>query len=115
MWRACRLVVDVGMHYKDWDRQKAFEFLANNTALSLYEVNTEIDRYIGWPAQAVSYKIGELKIRELRKKAEAELGEDFDIRSFHDKLLENGSVPLSTLERIINQYIEGELESITTG
>ncbi|MEE9372748.1 MAG: DUF885 domain-containing protein [Saprospiraceae bacterium] len=106
MWRACRLVVDVGMHYKGWDRQKAFDFMASNTALSIHEVNTEIDRYIGWPAQAVSYKIGELKIRELRKMAEETLGEKFDIRAFHDKVLENGSIPLSTLERIVNQYVE---------
>jgi len=109
MWRACRLVVDVGMHYKGWNRQKAFDFLANNTALSLHEVNTEIDRYIGWPAQAVSYKMGELKIRELRKRAEEKLGDRFDIRSFHDKVLENASIPLSTLERIIDQYIADQL------
>jgi len=105
MWRACRLVVDVGMHFKGWDRQKAFDFMASNTALSIHEVNTEIDRYIGWPAQAVSYKMGELKIRELRKRAEEALADDFDIRAFHDKILENGSVPLSTLERIIDQFI----------
>ena len=106
MWRACRLVVDVGMHFKGWDRQKAFDFMASNTALSIHEVNTEIDRYIGWPAQAVSYKMGELKIRELRKRAEESLGESFDIRAFHDKVLENGSVPLKTLERIIDQFID---------
>ena len=111
MWRACRLVVDVGMHYKGWDRQKAFDFMASNTALSIHEVNTEIDRYIGWPAQAVSYKIGELKIRELRERAEEKLGDSFDIRSFHDKVLENGSVPLSTLERIMDQYISEQLNS----
>jgi uncharacterized protein (DUF885 family) len=105
MWRACRLVVDVGMHYKDWSREKAFEFMASNTALSLHEVNTEIDRYIGWPGQAISYKIGELKIKELRKRAEEELGDDFDIREFHDKVLENGAIPLMTLDRIIEAYI----------
>lgn len=105
MWRACRLVVDPGMHYMDWTREKAVQFMSENTALSLHEVNTEIDRYIGWPAQAVSYKIGELKIRELRKLAEAELGSKFDLAAFHDKILENGSVPLSTLEAIIQQYI----------
>lgn len=105
MWRACRLVVDVGMHYKGWTREEAVDFLASNTALSLHEVNTEIDRYIGWPGQAVSYKMGELKIRELRKKAETALGPDFNIRDFHDKVLENGSVLMSTLEGIIIKYI----------
>ena len=109
MWRACRLVVDVGMHYKGWSREKAFKFLASNTALSLHEVNTEIDRYIGWPAQALSYKMGELKIRELREKAEKELGTKFNIRTFHDKVLENGSIPLTTLERVVNEYIAEEL------
>ena len=112
MWRACRLVVDVGMHFKGWDRQRAFDFMASNTALSIHEVNTEIDRYIGWPAQAVSYKMGEIKIRELRKRAEEALGEDFNIRAFHDKVLENGSIPLSTLERIIDQFIEQSLREV---
>jgi uncharacterized protein (DUF885 family) len=87
--------------------------MASNTALSIHEVNTEIDRYIGWPGQAVSYKIGELKIRELRKRAEMELGENFNIRQFHDKVLENGSIPLSTLERIIDQYIKEVKETST--
>ncbi len=109
MWRACRLVVDPGMHYMGWSREKAYQFMLNNTALSEHEVTTEIDRYIGWPGQAVSYKIGELKIRELRKKAEAAIGDQFDIRTFHDKILENGSVPLFTLERIIDQYIANAL------
>jgi uncharacterized protein (DUF885 family) len=106
MWRACRLVVDPGMHYMGWSRQQAFDFMAENTALSIHEVNTEINRYIGWPGQAVSYKMGELKIRELRKKAEKELGDQFDLRDFHDKVLENGSVPLNTLERFIDGFIE---------
>jgi uncharacterized protein (DUF885 family) len=79
--------------------------MAGNTALSLHEVNTEIDRYIGWPAQAVSYKIGEIKIRELRKKAEKELGDKFDIKSFHDLVLSKGSVKLSTLESMVNSWI----------
>lgn len=105
MWRACRLVVDVGMHYKGWTRQEAVDFLASNTALSLHEVNTEIDRYIGWPGQAVSYKMGEIKIRELRKKAESALGPSFNIRDFHDRVLENGSVLMSTLEGIVDKYI----------
>lgn len=106
MWRACRLVVDPGMHYFDMTKEEAIAFMKDNTALSMHEINTEINRYIGWPGQAVSYKIGELKIRELRKKAELELGDKFDIREFHDLVLANGSIPLNTLERIINQYIE---------
>lgn len=106
MWRACRLVVDPGMHYMGWTRDQAVEFMASNTALSMHEVNTEIDRYIGWPAQAVSYKMGELKIRELRQKVEKSLGEDFDIRAFHDVVLENGSIPLTSLEMIIDRFIE---------
>ena len=105
MWRACRLVVDPGMHYMGWTREEAVEFMASNTALSLHEVNTEINRYIGWPGQAVSYKIGELKIRELRKRAEQKLGDKFDIREFHDLILSNGSIPLVTLERIVDKYI----------
>ena len=105
MWRACRLVVDPGMHYFGWTRDEAFEFMKTNTALSLHEIGTEINRYIGWPGQAVSYKIGELKIRELRKIAEKELGDKFDIRLFHDMLLKNGSIPLTTLERVVYQHI----------
>ncbi len=111
MWRACRLVVDVGMHYKGWDRQKALSFLSSNTALSLHECNTEIDRYIGWPGQAVSYKIGELKIRSLRKSAEKELGKDFDLRSFHDLILSNGSVPLYILDQEVQNYIDSRKTS----
>jgi uncharacterized protein (DUF885 family) len=105
MWRACRLVVDVGIHMKNWTREQAVDFMASNTALSLHEVNTEIDRYIGWPGQALSYKIGELKIRELRQKAEKEMGERFDIRKFHDVILLNGSVPLFVLEDLVEGYI----------
>jgi uncharacterized protein (DUF885 family) len=106
MWRACRLVVDVGMHAKGWSREKAVEFLSSNSALSLHEVNTEINRYIRWPGQALSYKIGELKIIELRKRAEAALKEKFDVRAFHDLLLSQGSVTLSILETIVDDYIK---------
>lgn len=105
MWRACRLVVDPGMHYFGWTRERAFNFMAENTALSLHEVNTEIDRYIGWPGQAVSYKIGELKIKELRHRAETELGDQFDIRAFHDFVLSNGAIPLMTLERLFEEWL----------
>ena len=106
MWRACRLVIDTGIHAKGWSREEAMDYMSNNTALSLHEVNTEIDRYISWPGQALSYKIGELKIRELRNKAKLELKEKFDIREFHERILEYGTVTLSTLERRINNYIE---------
>lgn len=106
MWRACRLVVDVGLHYKGWSRDQAVNFMASNTALSMHEVNTEIDRYIGWPAQAVSYKIGELKIKALRKKAEDKLGDKFDIKAFHDLVLSKGSVKLTTLEQMVDDFIE---------
>ncbi|MBO9490335.1 DUF885 domain-containing protein [Endozoicomonas sp. G2_1] len=106
MWRACRLVVDTGMHVKGWSRQRAMDYLASNTALSLHNVQTEIDRYISWPGQALSYKIGELTIKRLRAQAEQKLGEHFDLRDFHDQILKNGSMPLSMLEKLINQYIE---------
>ena len=105
MWRACRLVVDTGMHVKGWSRQQAIDYLANNTALSLHNVTTEIDRYISWPGQALSYKIGELTIKRLRKETEQALGERFDLRDFHDQILKNGSMPLSMLEQVIHQYI----------
>ncbi len=106
MWRACRLVVDTGIHAKGWTREQVVDFMASNTALALHEVNTETDRYISWPGQAISYKMGEIKIRELRKKAEAELGSKFDIREFHEVILEQGTVTLSILENRINNYIE---------
>ena len=106
MWRACRLVVDTGIHAKGWTREQVVDYMSSNTALSLHEINTETDRYISWPGQALSYKIGELKIRELRKKAESELGSKFDIREFHEVILGQGTVTLSILEERINSYIE---------
>ncbi|WP_282080996.1 DUF885 domain-containing protein [Aquimarina algiphila] len=106
MWRACRLVVDTGIHAKGWTREQVVDYMASNTALSLHEIHTETDRYISWPGQALSYKIGELKIRELRKKAETELGSEFDIREFHEVILEQGTVTLSILENRINAYIQ---------
>jgi len=108
MWRACRLVVDTGMHHQGWSREQAMSFLAENTALSLHNVRTEIDRYISWPGQALSYKIGELTIKSLRQKTEQALGVNFDLRNFHDELLKNGSMPLSMLEEVIYQYIARE-------
>ena len=108
MWRACRLVVDTGIHAKGWTREQAVTFMAENTALSLHEVNTEIDRYISWPAQALSYKLGELKIRELRARAEEALGTGFDLKAFHDRVLSLGSVPMSVLESVIDRWIEAQ-------
>ena len=93
------------MHAKGWSRQKAIDYLAANTALSLADVEGQIDRYITWPAQALSYKIGELKIRELRRVAEKELGTKFDIREFHDQILSNGSLPLALLEELTLEWI----------
>ncbi len=106
MWRAMRLVVDTGMHAMGMSRDEAIKLMEDNTALSKHNVRTEIDRYIAWPAQALSYKLGEIKIWQLRDKAEQALGESFDIRTFHDTLLGSGSVPLNVLENIVDQYIE---------
>jgi uncharacterized protein (DUF885 family) len=106
MWRAVRLVIDTGMHYKGWSRERAQNFLADNSALSLHNVRTEVDRYISWPGQALAYKMGELKILELRARAEQELGDKFDIRDFHDAVLMTGGVPLDMLEQEIERFIE---------
>lgn len=109
MWRACRLVIDVGIHDKDWTRDQAVSFLVDNTALSLHEVNTEINRYISWPGQALAYKIGEITIKNQRKKAELALKEKFDVRAFHDLVLSQGTVTMSILEKMVDKYIEEEL------
>jgi uncharacterized protein (DUF885 family) len=105
MWRACRLVVDTGIHAMGWTRQQAIDYMSERTALSRHEITTEVDRYISWPGQALAYKMGELKIRELRARAEKELGTRFDVRAFHDAVLANGSVPLDVLERQIDAWI----------
>ncbi len=105
MWRACRLVVDTGLHAMGWSRQQAIDYMAANTALSLHECTTETDRYISWPGQALAYKMGELKIRELRKRAEEALGPRFDIREFHDRVLSGGTVTLPVLEDRIDAWI----------
>lgn len=105
MWRACRLVVDTGMHTLGWTRQEAIDFMLSNTAKTENDVTVEIDRYIAWPGQALAYKIGELKIRELRSKAEKEMGDNFNIRDFHDVVLGHGAVPLDILEKHVNEYI----------
>ncbi|WP_342807680.1 DUF885 domain-containing protein [Alteromonas sp. M12] len=104
-WRACRLVVDTGIHAKGWTRQQAIDYLARNTALSMNEVIGQIDRYISWPGQALSYKIGELKIMQLRQYAQTELGEQFDVRKFHDQILKNGSLPLDLLEELTKDWV----------
>ena len=109
MWRAARLVVDTGMHMYGWSRERAMNFMSENTALSLHNVKTETDRYITWPAQALSYKIGELTIKRLRIEAEQALGKSFDIREFHHQILRHGSVPLSVLETQVRLYIKAEL------
>ena len=106
MWRACRLVVDTGIHAKGWTREEVVAFMSQNTALSLHEIQTETDRYISWPGQALAYKMGELKIRELRTLAEKELGSRFDIRDFHEIILEQGTVTLAILDRRVKDWIQ---------
>jgi uncharacterized protein (DUF885 family) len=105
MWRAARLVIDTGLHRYGWSRQKAIDYLASHTALSTHEVETEVDRYISWPGQALAYKLGELEIRRLRKEAEKELGTSFDIKKFHTMILGLGAVPLPELENQVRAFI----------
>ena len=109
MWRACRLVIDTGIHAKGWSRQQALDYLGDNTSLSQANIRAEVDRYISWPGQALAYKLGEMKILELRARAETELDGRFDIREFHDVVLGQGALPLDLLERVVNQYIEEAL------
>lgn len=108
MWRACRLVVDTGIHYLGWTRQQAIDYMRDNSAMPLHDIRAEVDRYIGWPGQALAYKIGELKIRELRAEAEQQLGSRFDIRRFHDTVLGSGSVPLDVLEKNVRAWIKSQ-------
>ena len=112
MWRAVRLVVDTGIHAFGWSRQKAIDYLADHTALPQSAVEDQIDRYISWPGQALSYKMGEIKIRELRAKAEKQLGAQFDIRSFHDTVIGQGSLPMAVLEDVINDWIAQQKSAI---
>ena len=109
MWRAVRLVVDTGMHYKGWTRQQAIDFFKDNAAKKEADIINEIDRYISWPGQALAYKIGQLKMLELRRKAEQALGDDFDIKAFHDALLGGGAVPMEVLETRMNRWLAEQL------
>jgi uncharacterized protein (DUF885 family) len=104
-WRACRLVVDTGMHAKGWTRQRAIDFMLANTALAENNIVNEVDRYIAWPGQALAYKVGQLEIRRLRAEAQRQLGPRFDLRAFHDVVLGGGAVSLETLRRLVEGYI----------
>ena len=106
MFRSVRLVVDTGIHYKKWTREEAIDYMVANTGFTTSEIVTEIERYIVMPGQACSYKIGMIKILELREKAKNSLGDQFDLREFHNVVLKNGAVPLDILEEIVDSYIE---------
>jgi len=109
MWRACRLVIDTGIHAKGWTRQQAIDYFSANTALSEQNIRSEVDRYISWPAQALAYKLGELRIWKMRRNAESLLGEQFDLREFHDVVLSNGALPIAMLESIVERWIDDTL------
>ena len=113
MWRAARLVIDTGIHQYGWSRQQAIDYLASHTALTQHEVETEVDRYISWPGQALAYKLGELTILRLRTEAETRLGPNFDERRFHDAILALGSVPLTVLEERMHAFIREEEFEVT--
>jgi prolyl oligopeptidase len=110
MWRACRLVVDTGMHFQDWSRQRAIDYLAANTSLALLNIEAEVDRYISWPGQALAYKVGELKILQLRKEAQRAHGDRFDLRAFHDALLSGGAMPIDMLEKRMRDWTARRIE-----
>lgn len=114
MWRACRLVVDTGLHAKKWTRQQAIDFMLSNTGLSAYNIEREVDRYIAWPGQATAYKMGELKIRELRTLAEQQLGDRFDVREFHDAILGAGPLPLAALEDRVRRWLAALVATSTS-
>ena len=108
MWRAVRLVVDTGMHAMGWTREQAIQFFKDNTGKTDQDITVEVDRYIVWPGQALAYKLGQLKIRELRTEAERRLGAKFNVRAFHDAVLEQGAVPLSVLEARMKQWMDDQ-------
>jgi uncharacterized protein (DUF885 family) len=110
MWRAVRLVVDTGMHSRKWTRQQSIDFFTANTAKSPLDIVNEVDRYIAWPGQALAYKIGELKIREVRARAERHLGEQFSVRDFHHVVLGSGALPLDILEEQVDSWLTGASE-----
>ncbi|MEX0641591.1 MAG: DUF885 family protein, partial [Pirellulales bacterium] len=112
MWRACRLVVDTGIHYLGWTREQAIDFMSQNTGLSIHNITAEVDRYIAWPGQALAYKTGEMAIRSLREEAQRRLGARFDVRAFHEVVLGSGAVPLSVLEENVRNYIEENLRAM---
>ncbi|MDX1293488.1 MAG: DUF885 domain-containing protein, partial [Hyphomonas sp.] len=114
MWRACRLVADTGLHWYGWTRAQAEACFQENSALAPLNIQTEVTRYIGWPGQAVAYKVGELKFRELRARAEQALGDAFDLRAFHDAVLADGAVPLDVLETRIDHWISTQKPAIDT-
>jgi uncharacterized protein (DUF885 family) len=107
MWRACRLVADTGIHWKGWDIEQARRCFTENSALSPHNIQTELERYISWPGQALAYKVGELKLRELRQHAQSTLGERFNVREFHDLILLGGAMPLDVLEERVKEWVEG--------
>ena len=106
MWRACRLVVDTGIHYFGWSRRKAIDFMADNSALALHNIRAEVDRYISWPGQATAYLIGQQEILRLRDEAMGLLGEEFDLVAFHDAVLLSGSLPLPVLDRVVQEAMD---------
>jgi uncharacterized protein (DUF885 family) len=106
VWRACRLVVDTGIHYLGWTREQAIEYMRDNSAMPIHDIRAEVDRYIGWPGQALAYKTGQMKISELRAEAEKTLGQKFDVRTFHDVVLGSGAIPLDMLEENVRQWIK---------
>jgi uncharacterized protein (DUF885 family) len=108
MWRAVRLVVDTGMHSMGWTRDQAIQLFKDNTGKTDQDITVEVDRYIVWPGQALAYKLGQLKIRQLRTEAERKLGTKFDVRKFHDAVLENGAVPLNVLDAHVERWIDAQ-------
>jgi uncharacterized protein (DUF885 family) len=108
MWRAVRLVVDTGLHAKGWTREQAIDFFRANTALGDADIAAEVERYIAWPGQALAYKVGQIRILELRRRAQQKLGPRFDVREFHEQVVASGSLPLDVLEARIERWIASQ-------